>query len=172
MSIEFHTEENNMKYATAALLWIALSCLLAMGAGCEAWDRLVDRDSGGSSSLASSKKAKDLATVEVKDADGDVEVVTVMPSGNKNSKKGVGHLRAREWDQAIDAFKAALPKKESKDAANDYYALGIAYEVKEDVKLAVENHKCAVRLKNDDKFSQALMRAEAKLKKLAGVPTP
>jgi len=97
---------------------------------------------------------------------GDVAAITCLASTDQHCFNGIGHLRNRDWQKAVDELTQAVAKNTKDDKA--HFALGVAYEMLEDLDKAMEHYKAANFVKNQPDYMRAVDRVETKLKQKAG----
>jgi len=107
------------------------------------------------------------AEVEVSDTEEGYEGETlfVVVEGSESAQEdAIGALRAELWRDAIEEFEA-LNESETNDdkRAQNYFGIGVAYEVLGDYQQALEAHRSALRLANKAEYDDAMKRAKRAL---------
>ena len=107
----------------------------------------------------------DLRTVvHVADPDGGTNPIEVsLP--DRRFAVAAGKMRVKEWDLAISSIQSVLHAQEDpvKRPAAAYFALGLAYEMKNDYAAALSHHKLAFEKRNDVNYQFAVERVESHL---------
>jgi len=102
-----------------------------------------------------------LAQVEIPFKD-DVTSVKCTASFNLSCQNGISHLRNRDWQKAVDELNQAI-SKDGKDVKAQF-ALGVAYEMLNELDKAMEHYKVANFLKGDPEYMRAVDRVDYKKK--------
>lgn len=141
---------NQKKVIKAILLWVTIGAC-----GCQMTDVVF-------------KKGTAVAEVDVP-YKGDVAAIKCFASNDQHCFNGIGHLRNRDWQKAIDELTKAVDKdgKDTKDH-KAHFALGVAYEMQDNLEKALEHYKAANFTHGDPDYIRALDRAETKMKQNIG----
>lgn len=96
---------------------------------------------------------------------GEQEQYIVEASANRQCEAGVRAFRNNEWEMAMTAFNQALMDDPEDEYA--HFALGICYEMKGDLKQALQHYEEANRIprKPNLNYSTSVARVKAKLAK-------